>query len=200
MPFSRRQLLAAAPALALAGCKPETVATTGRARDFLAAAHAQTRHFVSYDAKYSRIPYPDGDVPLTRGVCADVIIRAYRGIGIDLQKLVHEDMTANFDLYPQTWGLKAPDANIDHRRVPNLRVFFSRFGQVLPISDRAADYRPGDIVTTRPITRPHIAIVGDRRSWFGAGDLMVIQNMGFGTREDNDLLRYPITGHYRYAL
>lgn len=198
MTFSRRALIAALP-LGLAGCRHETLATTGRTRAFLDAAHDQTRRFVTYDASYTRLAYPGGDVPLSRGVCADVVIRAYRALGIDLQSLVHEDMAANFGLYPATWGLKAPDPNIDHRRVPNLMVFFSRFGQVLPISRRADDYRPGDILTTRPITRPHIAIVGDRRAWFG-GDLMVIQNMGFGTREDNDLLRYKITGHYRYGL
>ncbi|MFT4073915.1 MAG: DUF1287 domain-containing protein [Asticcacaulis sp.] len=172
----------------------------GKAAELLAAAHAQTRHFVHYDAKYAVLPYPGGDVPPDRGVCADVVIRAYRGIGIDLQKLVHEDMTANFHLYPDLWGLKAPDPNIDHRRVPNLRVFFSRFGKSLPITHNPADYRPGDILTTRPITRPHIAIVSDVRAWFGSGNLMVIQNKGFGTRQDNELLSYEITGHYRYGV
>jgi len=202
MPYdiSRRTVLAGLPLAGLGGCRPQQVSATGKAADLLVAAHQQTLHFVRYDAKYAVLPYPDGDVPADRGVCADVVIRAYRGIGIDLQKLVHEDMVAHFDLYPNLWGLKAPDQNIDHRRVPNLRVFFSRFGQSLPISHSAMDYRPGDLLTTRPITRPHIAIVSDMRAWFGAGNLMVIQNKGFGTRQDNELLSYEITGHYRYGI
>ncbi len=195
-----RRALLLLPCTALPGCAPRKVATSGKAAQLLAAARQQTRHWVSYDAKYSPLPYPEGDVAPDHGVCADVIIRAYRGIGIDLQRLVHEDMSAHFDLYPNLWGLKAPDANIDHRRVPNLRVFFSRFGQSLPLSHNPVDYRPGDILTTRPITRPHISLVSDGRAFMGLGHLMVIQNMGFSTREDNDLFRYPITGHYRYAI
>ncbi len=198
--MNRRALLAVTPALALGACTPRRVAMSGAAERFLQAAHDETKHFVWYDAKYSKIAYPNGDVAPDHGVCADVVIRAYRGIGIDLQALVHEDMTANFHLYPARWGLTAPDANIDHRRVPNLMVFFSRFGQVMPVTDNPGDYRPGDILTTRPIARPHISIVSDERAWWGMGDLMVIQNMGFGTRQDNDLLRFPITGHYRYGI
>ena len=198
--MDRRSLLIAMPAFALTGCRPARVRTEGRAAELLAGAHDQTRHWVSYDAQYTPLAYPGGDVPLSRGVCADVVIRAYPAIGIDLQQLVHEDMAANFDLYPKLWGLKAPDPNIDHRRVPNLRVFFSRFGRSLPISRSPADYRAGDILTTRPITRPHIAIVSDERAWFGAGNLMVIQNKGFSTRQDNELLSYEITGHYRYGI
>jgi len=196
----RRALLAGLPALGLGGCHGQKQATDGKVAGLLMAAHAQTRHWVTYDAKYTPIAYPNGDVPIERGVCADVVIRAYRGISIDLQRLVHEDMTANFGLYPNLWGLKAPDPNIDHRRVPNLRVFFSRFGESLPVSRNPADYRPGDILTTRPITRPHIAIVSDTRALFGMGNLMVIQNKGFGTRQDNELLSYEITGHYRYGV
>lgn len=197
--MDRRGLLAV-PLLALSGCAARKIPTEGKAAQLVASARQQTRHWVQYDAKYTPIPYPNGDVTADHGVCADVIIRAYRGMGIDLQKLVHEDMVANFALYPNLWGLKAPDANIDHRRVPNLRVFFERFGQSLPISQNPADYRPGDILTTKPITRPHISIVSDTRAFMGLGHLMVIQNMGFSTREDNDLFRYPITGHYRYAI
>ncbi len=173
---------------------------SGKAADLVRAARAQTRHWTTYDAGYTPIAYPKGDVDAGRGVCADVVVRAYRGLGIDLQRLVHDDMSRHFELYPKLWGLEAPDANIDHRRVPNLAVFFARFGQSLPITHSAADYRPGDILVTRPITRPHISIVGNRRAWFGAGDLMVIQNMGFSVREDNDLLKFPITGHYRYGI
>jgi uncharacterized protein YijF (DUF1287 family) len=199
--MQRRAVLFGLPAMLVAsGCRPQVEHIAGKAAALVAAAHAQTRHWVTYDAQYTPLSYPEGDVPLSRGVCADVVVRAYRGIGIDLQRLVHEDMSANFHLYPDLWGLKAPDSNIDHRRVPNLRVFFSRFGHSLPVTRNPADYQPGDIVTTRPITRPHIAIVSDTRAWFGAGNLMVIQNKGFSTRQDNELLSYEITGHYRYGI
>ncbi len=177
----------------------KVVATTGRAQSFLQAAHRQTESFVAYDSKYTPIAYPNGDVPLSRGVCSDVVIRAYRAIGIDLQQLVHEDMAAHFDLYPKRWGLTAPDANIDHRRVPNLMTFFSRFGQVLPISRDPKDYKPGDLITNRPGGGTHIAVVSDVISPI-SGRLMVIQNCGFGTRQDDDLLRYPFLGHYRYGV
>lgn len=199
--MDRRLFLAAFPALGLSACTKadKVVATTGPAKSFLEAAHRQTESFVQYDSKYTRIGYPAGDVPLSRGVCADVVIRAYRAIGIDLQKLVHEDMTANFDLYPKRWGLKAPDSNIDHRRVPNLMTFFSRFGTVLPMSQDPKAYRPGDLITNRPGGGTHIAVVSDVISPF-SGRLMVIQNCGFGTRQDDDLLRYPLLGHYRYGV
>ncbi len=197
--MDRRALLLAAPALALAGCaKSRVVAITGKAAHFVDAAHAQTRHLVLYDSGYTRIPYPNGDVAPERGVCADVIIRAYRAIGIDLQRLVHEDMTAHFDLYPKKWGLKTPDPNIDHRRVPNLRVFFSRFGQSLPVSRDPSGWKPGDLITNQP-SGPHIAIVSDRLAP-GTDRPIVIQNIGWGVREDDQLLSYPITGHYRYGL
>ncbi len=195
----RRALLLGAPALALSGCAPaRAVPVAGRTATFLGAAHEQTKHIVLYDSGYTRIPYPNGDVAPGKGVCADVIVRAYRGIGIDLQRLVHEDMVAHFDLYPKKWGLKAPDPNIDHRRVPNLRVFFSRFGQSLPVSQDPSAWKPGDLITTQP-GGPHIAIVSDRIVSF-SNRPMVIQNIGLGPREDDQLLRYPITGHYRYGL
>ncbi len=153
----------------------------------------------SYDPTYTRIGYPNGDVPLSTGVCTDVVIRAYRAIGIDLQKLVHEDMAAHFALYPKSWGLKAPDTNIDHRRVPNLQVFFSRFGKVLPVTDDPKAFKPGDLITNLPGGRSHIAIVGDLVSPL-SGRLMVYQNVGWGARLDDDLLTWEMTGHYRYAV
>jgi uncharacterized protein YijF (DUF1287 family) len=198
----RRAFFAAVPALALSACarKSAAIPTQGKAHDFLAAAHDQTKAFVLYDAHYSKIPYPNGDVPLSRGVCADVVIRAYRGIGIDLQKLVHEDMQAHFDLYPKKWGLKAPDSNIDHRRVPNLMVFFSRFGQSLPMTHNPGDYKPGDIITNSP-GGTHIAIVSDVDVVdLGGNRPMVIQNIGLGTRQDDQLFAYPLLGHYRYGI
>jgi uncharacterized protein YijF (DUF1287 family) len=197
----RRALLMAMPALAMTGCTrpaPVAVATTGATARFLAAAHEQTRHIVLYDSGYTRIAYPNGDVAPNKGVCADVVVRAYRALGIDLQRLVHEDMVAHFDLYPKKWGLKAPDPNIDHRRVPNLRVFFSRFGQSLPVSQDPSTWKPGDLITNQPFG-PHIAIVSDHLVG-GTNRLMVIQNIGRGPHEDDQLLRYPITGHYRYGL
>ncbi len=196
----RRALVFGAPALMLAGCSAPSraVPVAGKTATLLAAAHEQTQHLVLYDSGYTRIPYPNGDVAPGKGVCADVIIRAYRSLGIDLQRLVHEDMRANFDLYPKTWGLKAPDSNIDHRRVPNLRVFFARFGQSLPVSQDPSSWKPGDLITNQP-SGPHIAIVSDRMAPM-SNRPMVIQNIGWGVREDDQLLRYPITGHYRYGL
>ena len=197
--MDRRRFLFTLPALALSGCSARPVATKGLASQLLAAAHRQTQAFVWYDSHYTQIAYPGGDVPPSRGVCADVVIRAYRAIGIDLQQKVHEDMAAHFDLYPKRWGLTAPDTNIDHRRVPNLMVFFARFGQSLPVTQDAHAYQPGNIVTTLPGGRPHIGIVSDMISPI-SGRLMVIQNCGFGTRQDDALLSYPLTGHYRYAV
>lgn len=163
------------------------------------AAKAIIDPSIIYDPTYSRIPYPLGDVDKNKGVCTDVIIRAYRMLGIDLQKEVHEDMKNNFDQYPskKIWGLKATDRNIDHRRVPNLQTFFSRKGEVLSISKKAKDYQPGDIVTWdlgKGIT--HIGIVIDLKSKDGIP--LVVHNIGLGQIAENILFSYKITGHYRY--
>ena len=171
----------------------------------IAAAREQTKSLVRYDPAYTQIAYPNGDVAPNIGVCSDVIIRAYRAINIDLQKLVHEDMAAHFNLYPKIWGLNAPDKNIDHRRVPNLMVFFNRFGKTLPISQNPDDYRPGDLLTTLIGRRPHISIISDRRGGFGqlgarSGNLLVIQNAGWGVREDDNLFTWEINGHFRYGI
>jgi uncharacterized protein YijF (DUF1287 family) len=166
------------------------------------AAEQQVGVTVHYDGAYRRMPYPNGDVPPETGVCSDVIIRAYRALGIDLQQRVHDDMKAHFALYPKTWGLKKPDTNIDHRRVPNLQVFFKRHGQSLPVSNRAADYLAGDIVTwnlAAPAKMvPHIGIVSTRRSADVARPL-IVHNIGSGTKVEDILFEYKITGHYRYA-
>jgi uncharacterized protein YijF (DUF1287 family) len=151
---------------------------------------------IHYDGSYRPIPYPGGDVPAERGVCTDVIVRAYRRIGIDLQRLVHEDMTRAFRSYPGRWGLPGPDPNIDHRRVPNLVAFFARHGQSLPVSRRAADYLPGDIVTWRlPSGNPHIGLVTDRER---EGRRLIVHNIGAGTVIEDTLFAFPMTGHYRY--
>lgn len=166
----------------------------------VAAAVERTHHVVRYEPAYVRIPYPDGDVPADTGVCTDEIIRSYRSVGVDLQKEVHEDMTRSFDAYPQKsrWHLSHPDTNIDHRRVPNLMVFFARNGQSLPLSSRAEDYAPGDLVTwDLGGGVPHIGVVVDQKSSQG-GRYMVVHNIGQGPRMEDVLFRWKITGHYRY--
>ena len=155
---------------------------------------------VFYDSNYRKIDYPMGDVPAYKGVCSDVIIRSYRGIGIDLQKLLHEDIKANFSAYPskRMWGLNKPDTNIDHRRVPNLEVFFTRKGKVKPITKNAEDYVPGDIVSWRLDNgRPHIGIVVNKKSWDNQRYL-VMHNIGFGQVAEDVLFSWKITGHFTY--
>lgn len=174
-------------------------ATRGFTQDLVAAALERTRHRVTYDGSYRRIDYPGGDVPADVGVCTDVVIRAYRAVGIDLQQVVHEDMRGNFSAYPRIWGLSRPDTNIDHRRVPNLRTFFTRHGTSLTPSRDPDDYRPGDLVTwTVPRNLPHIGIVVDRRSADRRRPL-IVHNIGAGPKLEDMLFDYPITGHYRYA-
>ncbi len=168
------------------------------ADQLVAAALERTRHKVVYDPAYRTIAYPMGDVPAATGVCTDEVIRAYRTLGIDLQQLVHEDMRAAFRSYPRQWGLGRPDRNIDHRRVPNLQVFFTRHGKSLPVTARGVDYAPGDLVTWRlPGNLPHIGMVTDRRSVDGARPL-IVHNIGAGPKLEDMLFDYEITGHYRY--
>ena len=164
------------------------------------AAIDRTSHSVTYDGRYVSIAYPGGDVPSDTGVCTDVVIRSYRTLGIDLQQLVHEDITANFEQYPskRIWGLTRPDTNIDHRRVPNLRTFFSRHGESLPVTQRPQDYLPGDIVSWRlPNNLPHIGVVVDVRSTDRIRPL-VVHNIGLGPKMEDMLFSFEITGHYRY--
>jgi len=157
-----------------------------------------TRQQVQYDSRYFTISYPNGDVPAHLGVCTDVIIRAYRKMGIDLQKEVHEDMKANFDKYPKIWKLTQPDRNIDHRRVPNLMVFFSRHGIVKNISTDSKDYLPGDIVCWNlggSVT--HIGLVSKKKSEDGQRYL-IVHNIGGGQVLEDCLFSYKIIGHYQY--
>jgi uncharacterized protein YijF (DUF1287 family) len=165
---------------------------------FCNAAISLTKQRVVYDPSYFSISYPNGDVPEDRGVCTDVVIRAYRKLGIDLQKLVHEDMKRNFNTYPKNWGLRATDKNIDHRRVPNLMTFFSRHGKQLKTSKKNSDYEPGDIVTW-DLDRgtPHIGIVIPSLSADGQRYL-IVHNIGSGQEVSDCLFSYRITGHYRY--
>lgn len=166
----------------------------------VAAAKERTTYTVKYDGRYMAIGYPNGDVPANIGVCTDVVIRSYRKLGIDLQQLVYEDLVANFDAYPSTriWGLTKPDKNIDHRRVPNLQVFFERNGSELNISNNSSDYLAGDIVTWMEAGNlPHIGIVTDDINPV-TGNPMIVHNIGRGPELEDMLFDYKITGHYRY--
>lgn len=185
--------------LALLGGAQLTSAATLSA-ELVEAALERTQFSVRYDGRYLRIPYPMGDVPADIGVCTDVVIRSYRKLGIDLQQRVHEDMLVAFSAYPsqRIWGLNRPDSNIDHRRVPNLQVFFKRHGQVIAVSGDGKDYQAGDIVTWMlPGNLPHIGIVVSQRSADGQRPL-VVHNIGRGPKLQDMLFDYPITGHYRY--
>jgi len=157
-----------------------------------------TKQKVRYDPAYFRIDYPNGDVPADRGVCTDVVIRAYRKMGIDLQKEVHEDMRTHFSKYPSNWGLTRPDRNIDHRRVPNLMKFFERFGTVKNNSTNPADYIPGDIVCWNlhgGVT--HIGIVVNKKTQDGQ-HYMIVHNIGAGQVLEDCLFNFKIIGHYQY--
>ena len=161
------------------------------------AAREQIGQTLSYDPSYQRLDYPGGDVAIESGVCTDVLVRAYRKLGIDLQVLVHEDMRANFSQYPKLWGLRSTDRNIDHRRVPNLGKFFARHGTVLGVDSEDAEFIAGDIVSWRlPSGVPHIGIVADRRN--ANGTPLVVHNIGVGAVEEDLLREFAITGHYRY--
>ncbi len=162
------------------------------------AALILTKQTVTYDSRYFSIPYPNGDVPTDKGVCTDVVIRAYRKIGVDLQKEVHEDMKVNFNLYPKIWGLKTTDKNIDHRRVPNLMTYFNRQGAEKPITNNPSDYLPGDIVCWNlggAIT--HIGIVVDKKSKDRLRYL-IVHNIGGGQVLEDCLFNFKIIGHYRF--
>ena len=162
----------------------------------LEGAYRQVGVTTLYDPGYRQIAFPGGDVPVERGVCSDVIVRAYRHAGLDLQLLVNKDMVRHFGVYPKLWGLSRPDSNIDHRRVANLATFFRRHGKTLPISSRAGDYAAGDLVTWRlPSGASHIGLVADRSA---DGRPLIVHNIGAGTKVDDILFGYPITGHFRY--
>lgn len=180
--------------------KPQPVVAVENAtlRQMIEAAIEQVNYTKSYDPAYVRLAYPNGDVPLETGVCSDVIVRAFRKVGIDLQKDVHEDMKRNFSAYPKKWGLKRPDTNIDHRRVPNLMTYFARRGKAVPMTQTPADYKPGDIVAWDlggGIT--HIGIMTNVLASDG-GRFKVIHNIGAGAQVEDVLFSWKIIGHYRY--
>nr|WP_299170613.1 DUF1287 domain-containing protein [uncultured Allomuricauda sp.] len=172
--------------------------TDASSSNLVKAALELTQQQVTYDGSYFSIPYPNGDVPEGKGVCTDVVIRAYRKVGIDLQKEVHMDMKANFSIYPKIWGLSRTDTNIDHRRVPNLMTYFKRQGAEKPITSQAKDYLPGDIVCWNlggAIT--HIGIVVDEKSRDGKRHL-IVHNIGRGQVMEDILFDFKIIGHYTY--
>ncbi|MDO8288889.1 MAG: DUF1287 domain-containing protein [Parvibaculum sp.] len=168
------------------------------ARKLIEAAENQIGVTVTYDSAYTKISYPNGDVPRNIGVCTDVVIRAYRdALNVDLQRLVHEDMAAHFSAYPKNWGLAGTDRNIDHRRVPNLMTFFKRQGAALP---KGTEMLPGDLVTQAVSGHlPHIVIVAGQRVPRGERH-KVIHNIGGGTQFADTLTVYPVTGHYRFRM
>jgi uncharacterized protein len=197
----QRALLLAILALTCAAqsSDPRSAAKDDFRKKLVTAAIERTQHTVRYDPAYVRIAYPGGDVPADTGVCTDEVIRSYRALGIDLQKEVHEDMASNFSAYPHKWNwlLAKPDTNIDHRRVPNLMVFFQRKGESLPASNSAEDYRPGELVTwDLGGGVPHIGIVVDRKG--PSGRFEVVHNIGQGPQMEDVLFNWRITGHYRY--
>ena len=189
-------LCLAAPALA----QEASAAPDWRSR-LVEAAREQIGVTTLYDPTYVRLGYPGGDVAPDRGVCTDVIVRAYRrAFNLDLQKLVHEDMAANFAAYPKTWGLKATDRNIDHRRVGNLAAFFARKGVSLPHQRGPCRLSTGDLVTQMlPGNLPHIVIVSSDRSADVPERPLVIHNIGAGVRQEDTLFAFRQTGHYRFA-
>ena len=175
--------------------KPAQMVATGA--NLVAAARRQIGRTLTYDPAYVVLPYPMGDVPEDRGVCADVVIRALRACGVDLQQAVHEDMKANFSAYPKIWGLQRTDRNIDHRRVLNLAVFLKRRGASLAVTQDAIDYRPGDFVTCTVAGKlTHIMMVSDRRN--AEARPLIVHNIGQGAREEDRLFEFPLSGHFRW--
>jgi uncharacterized protein YijF (DUF1287 family) len=157
----------------------------------------QTLRTFDYDPSYAKLDYPGGDIPIERGVCADVIVRAFRSAGVDLQKEVHEDMTQSFAAYPARWGARRPDSNIDHRRVPNLMTFFEREGKSVSITRNSADYIPGDVVSWELENHAtHIGLVIDAVA-DGTPNYLIVHNIGAGARIEDVLMAWKITGHYR---
>jgi uncharacterized protein len=198
----RSLLLGAGATFLLSGCTATPtppISATPRAAQLLAAARRQIGVTTRYDAAYTALPFPNGDVPRVKGACTDVIVRAYRdAFGLDLQALVHADMVAAFAAYPRTWGLSRPDPSIDHRRVPNLGTWLRRKGASLPIPQDAAGWQPGDIFTSLVENRStHIGFVSDRAEPNGP---LIIHNIGRGAREEDGLLAWPITGRFRWSI
>ena len=199
MTFERRDFLLSSIASGLAASAPAAATprtASPRAAALIAAARRQIGVTRAYDPAYSVLAFPNGDVPRARGVCTDVVIRAYRdALSLDLQSEVHRDMARTFSAYPRRWGLRRPDRNIDHRRVPNLEVFWDRAGARLPLGG----WQPGDVFSSLVGERlPHTGIVSDRKNTTGTP--LVIHNIGGGTREEDALFDHTLTGHFRWKV
>jgi uncharacterized protein len=196
--LDRRSLIIGSVALFIA--RPVAAQSVPNAAKLLAAARKQIGVTLSYDPAYTRLAFPGGDVARNKGVCTDVVIRAYRdAFDVDLQALVNADMKRNFAVYPKRWGLRTTDRNIDHRRVPNLETFFARAGAKLRAPTSADQWQAGDLFTCL-VNRslPHIGIVSDKRT--ASGRPLVIHNIGGGTREEDILTDYPMTGRFRWLI
>lgn len=181
-------------------CPQVVLAASLRAAALIGAARRQVGVTLDYDPAYTAMAFPNGDVARRKGVCTDVIVRAYRdAFAVDLQSLVHADMKAAFAAYPKIWGLRRPDRNIDHRRVPNLQAFLARKGARATPPNDPGGWRPGDIFTAMIGGRlPHIGIVSDRRG--RSGNPLIIHNIGAGAREEDALFAHKLTGRYRFML
>ena len=201
----RRLVCALALTVVAVGCarpaprtRPAALQLAPPVRSVVDSARAQTGVTTGYDPSYVRIAYPGGDVAPETGVCTDVVIRAFRAAGVDLQREVHEDMARAFSSYPRRWGLAKPDTNIDHRRVPNLMVYFQRAGKGLAVTNDAHDYAPGDVVAWDlggGVT--HIGIVSDEAD-AATGRFWMVHNIGAGARLEDVLFAWTVIGHYRY--
>ncbi len=193
---TRRAFIGAALALGFSG----NVTAATDAQRLVAAARRQIGVTLRYDPAYTVLAFPNGDVERVKGVCTDVVIRAYRdALGQDLQALVNADMRANFGAYPKNWGLGRPDRNIDHRRVPNLATYWRRQKAAVPVTTDPDDWRPGDMFTQMVGGRlPHTGIVSDRKNTTGTP--LVIHNIGGGAREEDALFAHPLTGHFRWKV
>ena len=176
-----------------------TEIASGPVKQIVENAIEQTEITKNYSQQYFNLSYPNGDPPIETGACTDVVIRAFRKAGVDLQKEVHEDMAANFGEYPMKWGLSRPDTNIDHRRVPNLQTFFDRRRKSIPVTNSSKDYQPGDVVTYdldgKGMT--HVGLVSN--VWNASGDrYLIVHNIGAGAHAEDVLFNWKITGHFRY--
>ena len=205
-------LLIATTAVTLAGCSSVTAPgpppverpavaqiKSPQVRKLLENASEQIKTTRSYTQDYYQLSYPNGDPPVATGACTDVVIRSFRNAGVDLQKEVHEDMTANFAAYPSKWGMRSPDKNIDHRRVPNLQTYFTRKGKSLRVSNDARDYQPGDVVSwdINGKGMTHIGLVSNLWSE-RSGRYLIVHNIGGGVNAEDRLMDWKITGHFRY--
>jgi uncharacterized protein YijF (DUF1287 family) len=199
MAVTRRAMLTGMACGAAGFVLPVAARPPGSAKALIAAARRQVGVTLHYDPAYTRLPFPNGDVPRVKGVCTDVLVRAYRdAFALDLQALLNTDMRAHFAAYPRSWGLRGPDRNIDHRRVPNLATYFRRRGAALRVPAHADGWQPGDIFTSLIGGRlPHIGIVSDRR---GPNGWLVIHNIGAGAREEDALAAHPLTGRFRWGV